>query len=421
MVKATSIPLLEAEAIAAGRHWRKRFAIGALWISVQLVFGCTERPPAVLTSIVAGSPTGTWEVDVESITLWPVAAEGQCLSERLLDSLNIDAEAGVYVDRAGTWIIGNRRTSEVVVVPAGDGLPRTLGRPGAGPGEFRTIRWVGFGGADTLLVFDSQLGRLTALSLSGELLWLQQVPQPPPDDSIRIVGVAGFIGRDLVLTGSRGMWKEGRHRTPKVAYRWSLGSSHLLRLVSIPGDEIQMHSVGGQGLAFFSPLFKREGFITASGTHIFAADNAQFEVLTISEQGEQRQLSVNWSSPKVTGRRIRDAFDSLHAEGQATDKSLMKVLRAEAPSHAPVIAAMSADESGHLWVKPVPNNNWWHADWLVIEPAGQPIARVPVPLDAIVTQIGEDYLVVVRRGMQGEAIPCKFPLRRHGWPVPVAN
>lgn len=101
----------------------------------------------------------------------------------------------------GTIVIGDDANDMLHIYSAGGRRIRTVGRNGAGPGEFKSIRWVGECGRDTLYVYDSMQSRISVFEANGTLVRSFSPPVPrvafvrcAVDGTIAYVAASGMNG-----------------------------------------------------------------------------------------------------------------------------------------------------------------------------------------------------------------------------------
>ncbi|MGE0158404.1 MAG: 6-bladed beta-propeller [Gemmatimonadales bacterium] len=163
------------------------------------------RRVLLATAVVAGAEGGSAVAQDRVIT-----SDAETLittASGLIGSVNdmiVSADGRVYV--------ADRQANVIYVVGVSGGVERTIGRRGAGPGEFNLPTNLSQKG-DTLRVVDWGNGRLQLLSLDGEPLGTERLapaPFPPvfgPSGSI-VSPTAGFRGDTTLAVMSNGDFSE---------------------------------------------------------------------------------------------------------------------------------------------------------------------------------------------------------------------
>ena len=95
--------------------------------------------------------------------VWKADAGWKVVDSPLVDIGDVDHVLGPVRLGDGRLAIGNAGTNEVRIYDAGGALLKTAGRPGSGPGEYQNLVGIWAGPADSLMVSDILVRRLTVL------------------------------------------------------------------------------------------------------------------------------------------------------------------------------------------------------------------------------------------------------------------
>ncbi len=129
---------------------------------------------------------------VAVLPLHPAAARGQppqawtLVPDLRIGSIDdteysLTAVGGIAIGADGTMYVSQPLDRQIVMFDRRGKLLGRIGRQGGGPGEFESPgapRWR----ADTLVVPDSRLQRLTFFSTDGQLIGSERIVSPPSDD-----------------------------------------------------------------------------------------------------------------------------------------------------------------------------------------------------------------------------------------------
>lgn len=120
----------------------------------------------------AWKPGQEWRIDPEPFLDIPPAGAGYELNR--ISFMARLPNQGV--------VLANRGSNQLLVFDGSGHLRRTVGRQGAGPGEFAGIGMVQLVHADTVVVYDFTLRRLSFFRSTGDLV--ADLPSPPNDSAI---------------------------------------------------------------------------------------------------------------------------------------------------------------------------------------------------------------------------------------------
>lgn len=296
---------------------------------------------------------------------------------------------------------------------------RTLGRSGDGPGEFRSpLRFWPRG--DSLVVYDWSGSRVTLLPLDGSpartlvpaglaraynaQVWLAgdrlivpvKAPPPPMDQTDPTEVVISYVA--VPLDGS----------PPDTMVRLSGG---LQRRVEF--------TVGGQTMitADVSPaLFQAIPQAAAADRHLWAASGRRPAVRRFAPDGAL-DMEIRWREP---GRPTTDGLLERHIEHRAADSDdpdrIREMFRQQPVADSlPYFDGLIVDEAGRLWVKrfeAAPDGGVHR--WTIYGPDGARVAAAEVPTELTVFQVGDDWILGVRRDELEVPHVVLLPLEKGG-------
>jgi hypothetical protein len=332
----------------------------------------------------------------------------ECLPETLAAETAIDAEAGAFATAAGTFIIGNGRTNEIVAVStASDARGTIMGRKGRGPGEFERLAWTGLYKGDTIISYDSYLRRITAMTMAGEVQWVRTIPALGDSDSVVVTGIAGALDNgDIVVIGKRpGRLAAGRHRNPVMLFQWNPQTGALSSIATAAGDEVQLDPLGGEGFAFLPPLFRRSTIVRTHGNTTWIVNTEHFELVGTSAAHDSITIAVNWPLRKVRRGDVAQALRGVGLTNKGVGRDVNRLLREYAPSYMPAISDVHVDARGRLWVLPYDNDARTAHTWLVFDSSGTPLAKAVLPVHTV-THIGSSRVIVRQIGVDDVVNVC---------------
>ncbi len=161
---------------------------GLLGVAVQ---GATVHAPADLPSdgVRFQQPLLHSTAVLSRLPEW-VVSSNPSLEIGADDGANLDMEDLEQADFLGSrevLVLGGL-PSRLLAIDVGTAKSRSIGRRGAGPGEYEQMRDI-FVRGDTILITDYALMRLTAMHRSGRFLWSRRLEPPVVQAATRIAGV----------------------------------------------------------------------------------------------------------------------------------------------------------------------------------------------------------------------------------------
>jgi hypothetical protein len=312
----------------------------------------------------------------------------------------------------------------------GDGRHlRSVGRRGAGPGEFDNITAALLLPGDTLLLLDARNRRLTRVPAAGDSLREQPLP-PQATGALRLVG-ARPDGR-VVLAAE-----------PPVPFPERMGYSYVrapLALLVVDAEAAQADTVatvdgadgvywaddsGGMvrvtnvGLPFgYAPAY------ALSGSEVVLTWDAGASLAVLDDAGRLvRIVRRRDAPPQPVGRELRERYvawmgelarergaPAAEAEAAARDR-----LGAAPAGHmVPHFDRVAAAPDGGVWVRSasLPWERTAAQQWTLHARNGAAVARLEVPAALTVTQFGTGHVTGVLRDALGIESVASYRIER---------
>ncbi|MGD2154475.1 MAG: hypothetical protein PVG79_14490, partial [Gemmatimonadales bacterium] len=362
---------------------------------------CAEQPPAgdvLSTSDSAGVTIVEYAALPASAAELPIPAQP---SLQLGVVEGDPAEEFEFVTGAtrlsdGTVVIADAGASQLRAFGPDGALRWTAGREGEGPGEYRNIDWVRPHG-DSLAVYDRSLGRLTVLTLGGDLIHTVNLRPAPgglrphvlavrPDGSM-IVRAQQMITPNIA---------PGVHQPVGFVALYSASGELTDSVVSLGGREWALTIVDGRRL-LASHIFGREGLAAASPQAIHIADSGRFEVQSFAADGALRRvLRVTQPATPVTQADI-DAYREF-VFGRESDESRHPRIRRELeaapfPETHPQVRRLYTDRADRLWLEEYRRPWETQSRFDVFDADGIFVGRALLPDAERLLEPGPDYVL----------------------------
>jgi hypothetical protein len=282
----------------------------------------------------------------------------------------------------GGFAVASRSSPSLTILDSRGHVLRRLGRQGGGPGEFTAISGLHLLPPDTLIVFDLVKRRLTTYTVSGDLVDVVQLAEPP----------GPFFSAYTLRAATPNVLVFVPEAVP-VLPRQRSG----LVLESLP---ILLFSRTGMYLAELGPRWRLEVFTDSRraiprpfGSRTSVAVHGDLVYVTVPEEPRvevwtvagQRAGAIEWRSEERTiGKRARAAFIAEHAASVPAihRKAAVALLRSVPfpkafPHHGHIILS---DDGREILVE-IPNTDrrTRYQQWLVMDSAGQLLGGYRLP------------------------------------------
>lgn len=375
-----------AAACTAGDRATSGFAVR----DTLVVHGGTEHRVEIAENPAPGPTLPTWRIAEDpDLALGGLEAEGELALFRVAGAFRL-ADGRIVVADGGS-------TKLKFFDPAGQ-LVGTAGGPGAGPGEFRSLRDFMRLPGDALVVWDLQQARLTFFDAAGELAETRRIATAsgsPPGSVTGIFSDGSLLARGFNSRGSQ--VPDGLRRDSTALLHLAADGALADSLGAIPGGEIFYQAEDG-GFSFYWPPFARSTHLVMAGNHLYLGDTGRPEIQVQRPDGTPVRL-IRWAEPgrpvttvaaEAARGWVRETNDSEYSRPHI-ERMLREV---PLPERMPAFLHFLVDDDAHLWV--AEHRNPWETgdtEWLVFGTDGRLTARIELPLRFRPTQIGTDFIL----------------------------
>jgi len=358
--------------------------------------GFTVRDSAGIQMVESAAPA--WEPGVG----WTLAAEPS-LEIGLLDGPEeyvFDRIGEVFLLSDGRIAASNRRTSEIRYFASDGTFLNAVGGAGEGPGEFQSMRtWPGT--ADTLLVYDSRLARVTTLDPEGGFV-----------TSIRIEGESGLgfptpfgstsDGGSFVTngTGGYGAGASGLLQGNEIIFSRHSPEGEFRNVIArFQAGPQWAYTSGGRTGATYLPYSVGWTVYAWEPEHVFLGLGVEPEIEVRDPDGSMVRL-IRWEAERrsVGDQEIAEyREESLAYFEDPNEKRYWEGWLKEVPfpDVLPTFDGLLVDRTGHLWVEQY--QPFWKEShtWSILSPDGEWLGDMETPSALRITEIGADYILGV--------------------------
>lgn len=307
---------------------------------------------------------------------------------------------------------------------------QAVGRAGAGPGEFRGLpRLVPAPSYDSLVVFDPSQQRFSVFSPSGELRRTNrplaliptrfQVPWGEVSLS-RVSGAVGLLENRVVTLHSVGLHSSQAGLDPEQPAQFRLvdptgGLDQVIELFktilwfTTRADEL------GQTATFQVPFsVAPAGAIGREGFYIIPGGWPRIRVYNASEE-LSRVLALGGAARTITSADL-DAYVDVQVRNAPNPAAAAmrerEHRRVPLPEVFPTFDTLVVDTQEWVWARTYEFKESPSRKWLLFDPEGRGRGTVDVPAGLRIHQIGEDFILGVRRDEWGVEYVRRFALTR---------
>lgn len=355
----------------------------------------SERDSAGITVVenrLDEIPRGTWSVDPSP----------------LLSIGGMDAPEGQQVFRVaggtrlpdGRIALASAGTFQVRVYDADGTLLGSFGAEGEGPGEFKDPTLLGRYGADTLVVFDGSLLRVTHVHADQGILGSVPVSWDGkgfayargilPDGSIMVGGSMTFSSQEGFPTGPI---------RPLSAYGWvDRGGTQAVVLGDFPAAEMFARA-DERGFMALSRPFGRVTVAAASAAGAWLGTGDRWTLTLRGPDGSTLRVVEGSGETRPVTSADRSAYieDQVSRASSDNDARQTRALMDEIPfpDEYPPYRSMVADAQGGVWVQSYPAPGEDVSTWTVLDALGRGVARLTTPPRTRILEVGADYVLGV--------------------------
>lgn len=347
----------------------------------------------IVSNPAPDSGTAAWTVDPSPVVSISGDADGTRAFFQVFDAIRLGD---------GRIVIASGGTQELRIHAPDGRLLRTVGRAGAGPGEFRTPFWLGALPGDSIVAWDLGLRRFSVFTSAGDF-----ARAVTPSGSLGILPEARGVMADgrLVLaasTGSQSLPAPGKARRDTLAYVLVDAAGEVADTLGVfPGAEMIMAGTPSTGLLIRPLPFGRQTVAAVHGGRLYVGTGDRWEVAAYEPgRGLRSVYRIDRENLPVTREDVREyrrrlvTLGASSAQAKAQEEKLLD--EAPYPATMPSFTGLEIDSEGNLWVqeaeKPGPAQG---SRWTVLAPDGVVRATVRVPPRLSVKQIGTDWLLGV--------------------------
>jgi len=300
----------------------------------------------------------------------------------------------------GGYVVADAGNTRVLFLDGEGAITGSVGREGDGPGEFRDVSVLGRGVADSLVVWDRQLRRISVLAKDGTFArsFALETTEGVPFASVSgVYGDGSFLANGFAEVGGGGP-SSGRNVYSSPLFHFGPNGAFRSEAGSFPGTESYFEVFPDGGFRALPVLFPRVAFRLPVRERLLFATSDRYELEFMLPDGTLEMiLRRNVPSVPVGSEARRIATDrlleSVRPEQQSEMRSVLNEM--DVPEHLPHLADIFGDRLGRTWVREYRVREEGPATWLIFDDGGLATGSVSLPSDFSPRDAGPGYVVGV--------------------------
>lgn len=303
----------------------------------------------------------------------------------------------------GRIVVANSGSSQLQFYGGSGEFLLAAGGQGGGPGEFRYIEWIRSGGADSLLVYDAGLERLSLFTADGRFVRSMRLDVPGTGAAAIPIGRFAdgtFLARAPDPERLRRLATES-FQDSSAYLRYTATGTPLDTVGRFVNDEVFLHMepFGGRRMSrmYIAPPFGRKTLVYTAGNEVYVGDGGTGEIAVFSSSGDQTRVVRAVSEPRKMAAEDIQRFRERQLSRLTNDRDRREMeRRLEAvpyPEVMPALGALLVDSRGWLWVADFSPPGIAPSAWTVFDASGRSLGKVTTPEGLAIYQIGADYVL----------------------------
>jgi len=285
----------------------------------------------------------------------------------------------------GRIVVGNGGTEELRFFAADGEHLFSTGGEGEGPGEFRSIDFIGLIGDDSLVVHDARIKRLSLFDVSGRFLGSHGPIDAPQMRLPRVVGVIGsryyvswsFVGQEPEQTGV--------YAVPIRFGMTELLSDNFVEAGTAMSSEESLIRYADRLTRAYRP-FGRESDVAAGGLQIYVLTSTDDSGISVYDSAGRlvRILRIAIPTRPVDEAAVAawtDSWIARYAGGSAEVEAYWRrgIRETPPPDHMPGIRSLEVDDAGNVCAERYPVTMNEETVYWCFSPEGQFVRSFRLP------------------------------------------
>jgi len=403
-----------------------------MWLLAAFSVGCSGQAEP-------RGGVGVTEVDSGGIVVVTISGDLSDLPVWTLSGvpvLEISGDAAPYLGSIGEvaflsdggLLVEDDLADEVHLFDSSGHIKHRLGGAGSGPGEFQNLTELTVTPGDTVFTYDRRQYRISVFDPTGTLLRTITLTREDGGRSTLAMDVWALDSDNLLLHRLSAWDSLNAAPPPRRDQRdvvlFALDREGIVRAdpVRFPGGYSVEFEQGDAG----SP-FANQPIIAVGGGRVVYGSGLAYE-LTVSTPDLVPERIVRWAGwerplSEELLQAVREEYEAgweeIRAQRPDLVESLMEALFSPnvLPDLLPSLGPVLVDAGGRTWVSGFrPTTDRWNQQdsWHVLDEAGHPLARVPLPPNARLAACRGDLVALIMRDSLDVESLRVFRIHREG-------
>jgi 6-bladed beta-propeller len=321
---------------------------------------------------------------------------------------------GIVLQSTGRLVVANAGNLELCIFGPDGQFIRRIGRTGGGPGEYRAIQGVQRLRADSLLVYDPSLHRVSILDPEGH--FVRSVPLSAPSEALgSVVVVASLTDGTFVVGYSE--FRTGAPRPEAVTftqrvYRYDSSGRLLGPIGQFFASEhfVQSAPPSMGGIAYWNRAFGRQWSIAPVAHGFVAGEGSDFTVMQYGPTGAPVLLHRLARQPRAVTPEDIATYRQLSLATTRPQDAVLEQRRLDEmpyPRTFPTYRRLLTDPKGRIWLEIYPTPGEQSSDWVVLDPPAKRASSITLPPRFQLQAVGVSMLCGVLRDADDlETVRC---------------
>lgn len=376
-----------------------------IWAGIALSAACGSSEPATTAMVrdsagirIVESHEPAWsEGDAWRVSEGPTRSFGSADGR---DGVAFDRLAGVYLLDGDRVAVLDNGASQVMIFGTGGEPFSTFGRAGEGPGEFRSLAFLGLQ-TDSLWILDGRQMRIAVLDTrSGRFREMRA------DLRNLAMGPVGLLSDGSPVVASNLAFSTALDEAPPAGFQRFRASYHRIdalgassdTVVVTPGAELMLR-YGDGTVEILRPFVARAVSHAIRGDELVQGVQTEYEISIYGTDGALRSV-IRRPGVDLTlddqqyEAAVEERVAAAPEQARAGIRNLY--LTEVRPERIPAYARFLVDSEGHLWVQDFA----YHGEarrWSVFDPAGAWLGVVELPESFEMTHVLSDRIAGIWR------------------------